>query len=558
MVRNVMNLVYREVRGLHQAAYILGIFAFGSQLLALVRDRMLAHQFGAGGELDLYYAAFRIPDLLYVIFASTLSVYVLIPFVAERMQRENAKDARALLSQMFSIFLMVYALLAGAMWLLIPYLVPFMFPGFEANSEEIVLLIRILLLQPFFLGLSSLFGVVTQLGHRFVLYAISPLIYNVGIIFGISVLYPQFGVAGLAYGVVLGAIGHLAIQIPLVQRSALYFGYTTTIDWVMMRSVLAVSLPRAATLSMHQFELLVLVSIASLMSVGSVAVFQFAYNLQSVPLAVIGASYSTAAFPLLADLFAQKKMEAFRLHMTTAIRHIIFWSVPIIGLVIVLRAQMVRVVLGTGQFDWGDTRLTAAVLALLTISLVAQAINLLLIRAFYASGLTKVPFMVAFFGLLLSVSFVILLYGLYIVSPQYVVAIEKFMRVSDVAGSEVLVLGLGYSVGIILQSALLLYLSIKQFSLEMSWFWPHLMRSLFAASVGALLSYITINFFVEGLNTNLFLGIFVQGMLGGMVGVAGVIGAYVLVRSPELLEIYKALHRRFFSAQIVASQDDVL
>lgn len=558
MVRNVMNLVYREVRGLHQAAYILGIFAFGSQLLALVRDRMLAHQFGAGGELDLYYAAFRIPDLLYVIFASTLSVYVLIPFVAERMQRENAKDARALLSQMFSIFLMVYALLAGAMWLLIPYLVPFMFPGFEANSEEIVLLIRILLLQPFFLGLSSLFGVVTQLGHRFVLYAISPLIYNVGIIFGISVLYPQFGVAGLAYGVVLGAIGHLAIQIPLVQRSALYFGYTTTIDWVMMRSVLAVSLPRAATLSMHQFELLVLVSIASLMSVGSVAVFQFAYNLQSVPLAVIGASYSTAAFPLLADLFAQKKMEAFRIHMTTAIRHIIFWSVPIIGLVIVLRAQMVRVVLGTGQFDWGDTRLTAAVLALLTISLVAQAINLLLIRAFYASGLTKVPFMVAFFGLLLSVSFVILLYGLYIVSPQYVVAIEKFMRVSDVAGSEVLVLGLGYSVGIILQSALLLYLSIKQFSLEMSWFWPHLMRSLFAASVGALLSYITINFFVEGLNTNLFLGIFVQGMLGGMVGVAGVIGAYVLVRSPELLEIYKALHRRFFSAQIVASQDDVL
>ena len=102
MVKKMFQIVYKEVRGLHQAAYVLGVFAFGSQLLALVRDRLLAHQFGAGYELDLYYAAFRIPDLLYVLFASTLSVYVLIPFVASSIHEGDATEARKLLSRICS------------------------------------------------------------------------------------------------------------------------------------------------------------------------------------------------------------------------------------------------------------------------------------------------------------------------------------------------------------------------------------------------------------------------------------------------------------------------
>lgn len=554
----MMNLVYKEVRGLHQAAYVLGIFAFGSQLLALVRDRMLAHQFGAGVELDVYYAAFRIPDLMYVVFASTLSVYVLIPFVADRMRRDSEQEARELLSQMFSVFLLVYTLIAGTVFFLVPHFVPFLFPGVAGESETLTLLIRILLLQPLFLGLSSLFGVVTQLGHRFVLYAISPLLYNVGIIIGIGLLYPQFGLPGLVSGVVIGAVAHFAVQVPLVQRSALRFSFARSFDFAVFRSVLAVSLPRAATLSMHQLELLVLVSIASTMTVGSVAVFQFAYNLQSVPLAVIGASYSTAAFPLLADLFAQKRMDDFRLNLTTALRHIVFWSVPVIGLVIVLRAQMVRVVLGSGEFDWGDTRLTAAVLALLTISLFAQAINLLLVRAFYAGGVTRAPFLVALFGSISSISLTTMLYGMHIATPQTFAGLEDLMRVGSVPGSEVLVIAIAYTIGVLLQLCVLSYLAIRHFSLQVGWLVPHMLRSILASVTGALAAYVTINFIVEGLNTDTFLGIFLQGFLGGAMGIAGIIAAYVLVGSPELTEVYRSFHSRVFKTRIVASQDDVL
>ncbi len=558
MVKKVFELVYKEVRGLHQAAYVLGIFTFGSQLLALVRDRMLAHQFGAGMELDLYYAAFRIPDLLYVLFASTLSVYVLIPFVASRLGVEDGSKARELLSQVFSVFLLCYSLLALCVFICAPWFLPVLFPGMEAQMAELVELTRILLLQPLLLGVSSLFGVVTQLGHRFVLYAISPLIYNVGIIAGIVLLYPSFGLPGLAWGVVFGALGHMLVQVPLVRSSNLAFGIVFRASPQDLYEVLKVSVPRAITLALHQVVLLVLLGIASLMAVGSVAVFQFAYNLQSVPLAVIGASYSIAAFPFLADLYAQKKMDAFRLHIITAFRHIIFWSVPAIALLIVLRAQVVRVVLGSGAFDWGDTRLTAAVLALLSLSLFAQAVNLLIVRAFYAGGNTRTPFFVTIIGSLCAVALTLFLYWSYTVHAGLVQILEVVMRIESVPGSEIVVVGLGFSIAMCLQTAVLLFCAIRAFGIPMQWFLPNVSRALCAGLVGAMATYVTLNLFVDGINEEAFLGIFIQGLLGGFAGLAGVIATYYILRSPEQAEVYKAFHSRIFKTEVVAPQEDVL
>jgi putative peptidoglycan lipid II flippase len=370
---------------------VLAVFAFLSQLLALIRDRALAHQFGAGIELDIYYAAFRIPDLLYVLFASSLSVYVLIPLVAERISGTDSNRARHLLAQVATVFLIGYSALAVGVWVAAPYLVPFIAPGLVDQSPDVVSVLRVLLLQPLLLGISSLLGVVTQLGYRFVLYAVSPLLYNLGIILGIVALYPYFGLEGVAMGVVLGAFGHALVQWPFVRGSDLSFSFTPNVNWSTIKEVLAVSIPRALTLSIHQLVLLVMVAVASLMTVGSVAVFQFAYNLQSVPLAIIGASYSIAAFPLLADLYTKSEFTKFRSYIMTAVRHIIFWSLPVIALIVVLRAQMVRVILGSGAFDWSDTKLVAAVLAMLALSLCAQALNLLSIRAFYAAGDTRTP-----------------------------------------------------------------------------------------------------------------------------------------------------------------------
>lgn len=558
MVRRVFQVVYKEVRGLHQAAYVLGAFAFGSQLLALVRDRLLAHQFGAGIELDLYYAAFRIPDLLYVLFASTLSVYVLIPFVATRMKGDDASLARNLLSQVFSVFLVVYSVLAVIILVLLPSLIPLLFPGMVEHTNTLVTLTSILLLQPFFLGLSSLFGVVTQLRHRFVLYAISPLIYNVGIIIGVGAFYPVMGLHGLTLGVVLGAFGHLAVQVPLVRSTDLSFGIVRAIDWAGMARIFYVSVPRAVTLAMQQATLLIFVSIASLMTVGSVSVFQFAFNLQSVPLAVIGASYSIAAFPKLADLFAQKRMEEFRNHIITALRHIIFWSVPAIGLIVVLRAQIVRVILGSGAFNWSDTRLTAAVLALLVISLFAQAINLLVVRAFYAGGFTRLPFFVTLIGSVFAVAFSFTLFTLYTTVPSVSAPLDIFMRTVGVPGSEVMVLGIAYSAAVILQMVVLLIGIVVTFKVPMRWFFVHALRAVLASVMGGSTAYVALNFLVSGVNAETFVGIFLQGFLSGVAGIVGVVMTYYVLRSPELREIARSFHGRLLKTDVVAPQEDVL
>jgi putative peptidoglycan lipid II flippase len=557
MVRRVIGIMYKEIRGLHQAAYVLGLFAFGSQLLALVRDRLLAAEFGAGATLDIYYAAFRIPDLLYVLFASTLSVYVLIPFVTRAKEQAGAPAARALLSQVFTLFLAVYVVIALAVFAAAPLLASLLFPGIS-DSESLATVMRILLLQPLFLGISSLFGVVTQLAHRFVLYALSPLVYNLGIIFGIVALYPWLGLAGLAYGVVIGAIGHLLIQWPLVRQSPLGFTLTSRLDWPQLRLVLRTSLPRALTLSLNQVVLLVLFGLASIMTVGSVSVFQFAYNLQSVPLAIIGVSYSVAAFPRLAELFAAGHHKRFAAHVTTALRHIIFWSVPAIALIIVLRAQVVRVVLGAGEFDWDDTRLTAAVLAVLSLALVSLAINLLLIRALYAGGRTALPLVVSLVGSSLALILAAVFYMLHITHPGWQVTVAAFMRLSDVAGTEVLAIAFGYALAVVVQSFLLLGIVARLYRLNLRQLGRHVLVAITAAAAGGVAAYGALNFLVFGINPETFIGIFLQGFLAGIVGIVGVVLTYLALRSPELIEVYQSFQRRLLRTDVVAPEDAVL
>lgn len=556
MVQQVLKVVYREVRGMHHAAYILAAFTFGSQILALIRDRLLAHQFGAGIELDLYYTAFRIPDFLYVLFASTLSVYVLIPFIAQRVEQKSPESAQHLLSQIFTVFIVVYIAIALVAMYFAPAIVRYAFPGFVEHTDTLVPLIRILLLQPLLLGVSSLFGVVTQMAHRFILYALSPLIYNLGIIGGVLFLYPHFGLHGLAMGVVIGALGHLCIQIPFIVRNDIAPRFTSVIHMQDIIAVCRTSLTRAVTLSLHQIVLLGLIGFASIMAVGSVSVFQFAYNLQSVPLAIIGVSYSVAAFPLLAKLYAEHKIELFTENITTALRHIIFWALPATALIIVVRAQFVRVVLGTGAFDWSDTRLTAAMLALFMLSLASQTVHLLLVRALYAVGNTRLPFYVTLVSsagaLLASFS----LYTLLISHGTTYTLFESLMRLEGVRDIAVLALPLGYSCALIVHSIVLLMLAQKHIHVRARVIVKPFLHTLIASIVGGGVAYVILNSFATGVEADTLIEVLLQGFLASLGGLAGVILVQYLFKSVELSEMIATLKRRFTKQDVMVPQDE--
>ncbi|MBI4086970.1 hypothetical protein HY416_03245 [Candidatus Kaiserbacteria bacterium] len=548
--------MYREIRGLHEAAYILALFALGSQLLALVRDKLLAYQFGASDLSDIYWAAFRVPDLLFAIFASVLSVYVLIPFVAERMLESTSK-ARDLLSAVFTWFLFGYGAAAALIALFAHTIIAMLFPGFDAAEQTtMVLLMRVLLLQAFFLSLSNLFGVVTQLHRKFVLYAISPLLYNLGIILGIVVLYPLWGLSGIALGAMLGAVLHLGIQIPFVIHSGLAPRVVWRVDVRMLATIAKSSLPRALALTLQQCVLLAITSIATLMASGSVTVLQYAYNLQAVPLTIIGVSYSVAAFPTLARLYSEGDRITFLQHVYAALRHIIFWSIPITALFVVIRAQLVRVIYGAGAFDWSDTRLTAAVLSLFVISLVAQSVHLLIVRAYYAAGNTRTPLVTTALSSAGIVCVALLLHVFYAQTPAFAFVLASVFRVENVPGTEVLVLPLAFSGIFLVHSVILVYLFMRHYGREaLGDLVRVLLQSCGAGIAISATAYICLNILVDGFRTDTVMGVFLQGFIAGTIALFA--GALFLfgVDNRESKEIWRSFHRRFWKVSPIVPQE---
>jgi putative peptidoglycan lipid II flippase len=557
MVGRILGLLERHVNGLHEAAYLLALFALLSQILALLRDRLFAHLFGAGTTLDVYYAAFRIPDLIFVGIASMVSLYVLIPLIAERMGKSE-QEAKTFLSGIFSWFLVAIVAVSLSAWALMPFLVERFFPGFAGSphQSDLVMLARILLAQPVLLGLSSLFASVIQLERRFMLYALSPVLYNLGIIVGAAFLYPYYGLAGLGYGVVLGALLHMSILLPTLFSRGFAPSFSLAFPLAEVKDVVLLSLPRALSLSAMNMTLLVFAGIASLFTAGSIAVFSLAFNLQSVPLAIVGMSYATAAFPLLASLYASGERAAFVQKVYAALRHIVFWSVPAVALFIVLRAQVVRVILGSGEFGWDDTRLTAAALALFVVSLVAQGILLLLSRAYYAAGNTRIPLYANGAAAILALVFAVGLASVFSSAPVLRFFLEDILRVDGIAGTDVLVLPLSYSLGAIAAALWLLLRFMRDFGGLPSGAGRVFLQSASAAILGGFASYLALNMLDDVFDITTFAGILMQGLGAGVVGVLAVSGVFALLKSAELSEAWVSLSSRFWKARTSLSGQD--
>ena len=542
-----------EVRGMHQAAYLLAAFSFGSQLLALVRDRLLAGAFGAGHTLDLYYAAFRIPDFLFATVASLFSLYALLPILS-RLESEREGLMVSFLRDILAVFFAGMAVIAMIAYILAPVLITLIAPGFSdpASRADLILLVRILLLQPIFLGASNTIAALTQLRHRFVLYSISPLLYNLGIIFGAVVLYPRFGIAGLGWGVVSGALLHMAIQLPFFLSEKPQSRLSFTRMFAGVREVLTLSVPRTFALASTQISLLVIVALASLLSAGSIAVFTFAYNLQAVPLTIIGVSYSVAAFPTLARLHAQGAQKEFVQYIEAAIRHIVFWSIPATVFVIVMRAQIVRVILGSGQFDWNATRLTAAALALFILSLCAQSVTLLIARAYYATGNTRKPLYYGCVDIAVSIGSALFLVWIFNENAFVRAFVESLLRVDDVPGTSVLMLALGYALGSIAEFLVGYFYFVRDFSLSRTQLMRLSFESFSAAVIGAAVAYGILLITGSNAQVNTTASLIVQSLIAGTVGLA-VAGAMLwLLKNRELAEAVAALKRRFVDAPPVA------
>ncbi len=558
MVRRLFNLLNREILGLHQVAFLLGFFALSSQILALFRDRFLAHNFGAGVDLDIYYAAFRIPDFIFITVASLVSVSIIVPFLIERL-KAGREEAGYFVRQIFTFFFITIVFVSLFVFVLAPVILSFIFPGFSGEDfETLVSLTRIMLLSPILLGVSNLLGSISQTHQRFFLYALSPVMYNLGIIAGILFLAPYLGVTGVAIGVVFGALLHMLIHIPFVMRSGLFPTLSTKLDFSILVTVAPLSVPRTLTLSITHILIIVLLSAASLMTEGSITVFNFSFNLQSVVLSIVGVSYSLAVFPTIAKLFSEGEEQKFWQYVITSAQHIIFWSVPAAVIFIVLRPQIVRVVLGTGQFDWEATQLTAAALALFSVSVVFQGLILLFVRSYYAMGKTALPLGVNLISGLSAIASAFLLVFFFERVESFRFFIEALLRVEGLDGTEVLMLPLAFSIGMAINGIvfwILLERRYKGFS------YPVLLTlsQVFAAAIiGGAAAYVILGFYSLFVKLETLVAVLLQGFLAGMVGVSVNILVLLLLENKEIRIVLKTLKQRFRNTRFFGSAVDVI
>jgi putative peptidoglycan lipid II flippase len=385
------------------AAILVAMSSLVSRFLGIFRDHILASRFNAGANLDIYYAAFRIPDLLYnLIVLGALSAGFIPIFTGlvknfnDPKSPEENSSAWKLASNVVNLLLILLIVLSAAGIVLAPQIIHLLTPGFSGvEQEQTVRLTRIMFLSPIFLGISGVLGGILQSFRRFFVYSLSPIFYNLGIIAGAIFLAPRFGLIGLAFGVVAGAFLHMAVQLPAV--FSLGFKHFWKIDWCDSNTwrIARLMVPRTMSLAISQIDLMVTTIIASGLAAGSLAVFNLANNLQSFPIGIFGVSFAVAAFPVLSNYaFNKEKLVE---NFSETMRRILFFVIPATVFIITLRAQIIRVVLGAGVFSWNSTILTMNTLALFSLSLFAQASIPLLVRVFYARHDSRTPFYLGLF-----------------------------------------------------------------------------------------------------------------------------------------------------------------
>jgi len=443
-----VDFIKKEIVSIHAAAFLIGAAGFLSRLLGLFRDRLLAGEFGASRDLDIYYASFQIPDFIFTIFLLGSATAAIIPVFLDYWERDK-DEARMLVGNLFNVFLIFSAFFCVLVAVLAPFFVRLLVPGFsEEDFRVTVLMTRIMMASPFLLSLSNIVSGVIQANRRFFVFSLSSIFYNIGIIFGILVFLPLFGFLGLAYGVIFGAVLHMAVQLPT------YFGLGFKIFPRMVdlyhpgtKRIISLSFPRVLAISFTSISVFIVTALASTLSMGSISVMQLANNVKYIPVGIFGVSFAVAAFPRLSSAFVKKDVSDFYGSFFGVLKTVIFWLAPVSVLFFVLRAHIIRLALGTGLFDWRDTRLTAAVLGIFSFLIITESLLPLFIKTFYALNKTARPLVINLISNTVTIGLAFYFVGVFSGDGPVSRLFGGLLRISDITDIRIIGIALAVVVG---------------------------------------------------------------------------------------------------------------
>lgn len=403
LVKKGLSAFVSKQTNIISAAFFIIITTVLSQILGLLKYRLLVSVFGASNDLGVFFASFRIPDLIFqVIVAGALSTSF-IPIFSEYISKNKKSEAYAFTSSLITIGFATFIVVSVFIMLFSYQLSYLSAPGFSIQErEQMATLMKIIQISQIFFILGTIITAILQSFQHFLIAGIATSFYNLGIIIGIIVLTPFMGIYGAAYGALLGSILFFLVQLPGLKHTG--FKYYLSFD---MRNgvgkILKLMFPRSLTIIVSQLALMASLFFASFTSSRSYGIFELALTLVMAPVLLFGQSIAQASFPALSMKHENK--EEFTSIFMSSFNQILYLTLPISAILIVLRIPVVRLAYGASRFDWAATVETGFTLALFSLSLFAQALIYLLSRGFFAFKDTKTPLFITLFSVIFYITF---------------------------------------------------------------------------------------------------------------------------------------------------------
>jgi putative peptidoglycan lipid II flippase len=402
MVKKITNVLHQK-NSVTGASIILIITLFLSNVLGVVRDHYLTQKIPTD-LLSTYYAAFNIPDLIFNVLILGAMASAFIPVFTTLISQKKDKEAWMVAVSIINIAIILLVALSIIFYFIMPYIAPIIVPGFSGDNQLLMIrLARIMLISPILFGVSYIFGGILNSFKRFFVYSLSPLVYNLTIILGTIYFADKYSVIGVAYAVVVGAFLHLLIQIPVALKLGFRWQLRINLHHWGVRRIGILMVPRSLALGANQIMVLIFTAIASSIGGYSIAAYNLANNIQTMPTVVFGTAFATAVFPTLSEAVSKKENNVFSSQIERITRVILFFLVPITVMVILLRTEIVRLILGSGFFGWEQTVATANILGFFSLSLVFNGLTPLFARSFYALHNTRTPMILTMINVVISI-----------------------------------------------------------------------------------------------------------------------------------------------------------
>ncbi len=416
------------------AAFLITITSFFSYAIGLLRDRIIAVNFGTTIQTDIYNASFLIPDSIFNFFIASALASAFLPVFSQYLDKDK-EEAQKIANTVLNGGVMIILLFSIVSFIFMPQLIEFLFPNVSTEGQkDIILMTKLMLPSAILFAISNTLGNILMSHKHFFSYAISPILYNLGIIFGIIFLQDKFGIYAAAIGVLAGATLHCIIRIIDIFFIDYKYAIKTDFKSPGFIKIIKLMIPRSVGLIAWQLNLYIFTIVGLKLIEGGISAFNFARNIQSFAVSLFGIALSTAVFPYLASSSSEDKKGDFTNYFQTTLEKILFFTIPsAIGLML-LSTPIIELLLSGGIFQKESIKLTSLILFFFAFSIPFESITHLVSRSFYAKQNTITPTIItlASFSTIAAIT--------YFIAPNY--GIEWF--------------SIGFSIGFILQVILLL------------------------------------------------------------------------------------------------------